>query len=125
MICFAAFDFVLRIIFSRVMRVPFVIKILFMDFNNRSRNSSCFRIPVDFVADFKFCFHDEFLKWLLHSVKSKIRRSQSYNLSQSAIARFFKNLVKISNLDKVNPHALPNKEPDLPQLSPAQCKDVL
>ena len=45
MICFAAFDGILRIIFRGMVRIAFVIKIFGMYCCNSAGYSSCFRVP--------------------------------------------------------------------------------
>ena len=53
MICLVAFDFVLRIIFRRVMSMSFVNKIPGMDRDNRSRHATRFGIPTHVITDFE------------------------------------------------------------------------
>ena len=126
MIGIAAFDFILWIVFSCVMRITFVIKILRMNFNNRSRNSSGFRIPVNFITNFKLSFHRYFFKNVFatlcqieDSAEPKLKSLTKFNRTF-----FFKNLVKVLNLDKVNQDFSQNIKPDHRQLSPVQYKDV-
>lgn len=57
MIRFAAFDLILRLFFRSMMRIPFVIEIFRMHFDNRTRNPSGFRIPAYLIAYFKCLFH--------------------------------------------------------------------
>lgn len=58
MVSFIAFDFILGLILTGVMRVSFVIHILCMDLDNPAADMSGLRIPGNVIADFELCWHD-------------------------------------------------------------------
>ena len=53
MIGFIAFNFILRIVFGSMMRIAFIVEIGSMDFYDRARYMTCFRIPAYMITDFK------------------------------------------------------------------------
>lgn len=57
MVGFIAFDFILRLIWSGVMRVSFVIYVLGMDLDNFPADMSGLGIPGDVIADFETFRH--------------------------------------------------------------------
>lgn len=48
-----AFDFVLRIIFARVMDVPFIVNVVGMHLDDRAADVSRFRVRRHKIADFE------------------------------------------------------------------------
>ena len=57
MIGLVALDFVLRIVFRRMMRIAFVIKVPGMDLDDCSRHPPCLGIPAHLIADFEPLYH--------------------------------------------------------------------
>ena len=64
MIGLVTFDLVLGTILIRMMGIPFIIKILRMDFNDFPRDISSLRIPFYMVADFKVFHFYALMGWL-------------------------------------------------------------
>lgn len=57
MVGFVALNFVLRLIFSGVVRMPLIISILSMYFDNPAADMPSFGIPGDVIAHFKIMCH--------------------------------------------------------------------
>jgi hypothetical protein len=55
---FVALDFVLWIILTGVMRIPFIIDILRMRFDNPAADIAGFRVPGHVISDFEVPCHD-------------------------------------------------------------------
>ncbi len=58
MVSLVAFDLILRIIFTGVVRVPFVVEILRMHLDDRAADVPGLRVPGDVVTDFKFSWYN-------------------------------------------------------------------
>jgi hypothetical protein len=56
MVRFVAFDFILRIVWAGVMRMPLVVNRLGVDFDNPAADTPGFRIPRNVIADFELLF---------------------------------------------------------------------
>jgi len=52
MVCLIAFDFILRLIRVGVMRVSFVVDVLFMDLDDPAADTAGLGIPGHVIADF-------------------------------------------------------------------------
>ena len=63
MVCLIAFDFILRLIRVGVMRVSFVVDVLFMDLDDPAADTAGLGIPGHVIADF-----ETFLRLLTHRV---------------------------------------------------------
>jgi hypothetical protein len=57
--CFIAFDFVLRLVFARVMDVAFVIHVLGMHAHDPPSHPASFRVSAHVIANFELLGHGE------------------------------------------------------------------
>src|SRR5690606_2025693 len=76
MVGLTALDFILRILRACSMGIAFIVEIASVDFDNGSRNPTCFRIPTDEVTNFKLCIHDNLILFILNNLICHLRFGQ-------------------------------------------------
>lgn len=75
MIGFATLDFILRVVFARVMGVSFVIEVFRMNFDDLAADMASLRVPGYMIADFELFRHHEppIIVWLRTALMPGLR----------------------------------------------------